>query len=53
MNLLPLWTPIVNPTKSGVIIDDLDHVFITFFFYRIPEQGQHDFVTYNEQKVVF
>ena len=29
---LPLCTPIVCPTKSGIIIDALDQVLITVFF---------------------
>src|SRR6056297_2142524 len=31
INLLPLCTAMVCPTKSGVIIDRLDQVFTTFF----------------------
>ena len=31
MNLLPLWTAMVCPTKSGDIIEALDQVFTTLF----------------------
>src|SRR6476620_5272739 len=33
MNLLPLCTANVCPTKSGVIVDLRDHVFITPFLF--------------------
>src|SRR5680860_266049 len=38
MNLFPLWTAIVWPTKSGVIMDARDHVFTTRFspFWFMP-----------------
>ena len=29
INFIPLWTPKVTPTISGIIIDDLAQVFIT------------------------
>ena len=31
MNFLPLWTASVCPTKSGLIVERLDQVLITFF----------------------
>jgi hypothetical protein len=31
MNLLPLCTATVWPTKSGLIVEDRDHVLITRF----------------------
>jgi hypothetical protein len=30
MNFLPLWTAKVNPTISGMIVERLDQVLITF-----------------------
>jgi hypothetical protein len=29
--VLPLWTAMVNPTITGTIIDERDHVLITVF----------------------
>jgi hypothetical protein len=31
MNLLPLCTPKVSPTKSGEMVERLDHVFMAIF----------------------
>src|SRR5580700_12113723 len=35
MNFLPLWTAIVCPTISGRIVERRDHVFTTFFSFRV------------------
>src|SRR5580658_3653015 len=34
MNLLPLWTAKVCPTKSGITVLDRDHVLTTRFSFR-------------------
>src|SRR5437660_2256545 len=34
MNFLPLWTAIVCPTISGIIVERRDHVRSTFFSLR-------------------
>src|SRR5271154_3763317 len=35
INFLPLWTAIVCPTISGKIVERRDHVFTTFFSFRV------------------